>query len=696
MNNMRAGKFLLTVLVGCAGLVFLPAGANADEGDPPSQVARISDLNGSVSFQAGGAGEWSNAVLNRPMTIGDRIWTDAGARAELQAGALSIHLNGGTALSFLNLDDQTIQMRMAEGQINFRVRELRSEELYEVDAPNLAFTVTRAGTFRVDVNEAGDVTVVTVFSGEGEVTAGGQSYELHDGERGEFRGVENIEFSSDRAPEADPFDRWAMDRDSRGENSETSRYVSRDVIGYEDLDRNGTWRDAPDYGPVWYPSQVYPGWAPYRYGHWVWISPWGWTWVDDASWGFAPFHYGRWAFIGGSWGWCPGPFFVRPVFSPAFVFFVGGRHFRSGFGFGGPVAWCPLGFGEPFFPWFRSSRTFITRINVSNTRIRNVNILHTSNARNFNFVHARTANAVTAVSQRTFVNGEAVGRANVRVTPDMMRKAEFSNRAEATPTRQSVLGASAGGRVSTPPAGIQSRAVVARATPAPAAKDLPVRSANLRARGPARATVNAPSGGSAGNQPGGRTNAGSQQGTMNTNHSADRPPGARGGASSAAGGQSQSNVGRGSSGNSSANSAVSPRSTDRYKPPSGSNEPPRNSSRAESPRYSPPPAQSNTPSRSYEAPRNSTRAESPRYSPPPARSNTPSRSYSAPQRSNPAPSRSYSAPRGGSSGGSSRGSSGGSSRGSSGGSSHGSSGGSSHGSSGGSSRGSSGSHSGRH
>jgi hypothetical protein len=675
MNIMRAGKFLLTVLVGCAGLVCLPAGANADEGDPPSQVARISYLNGSVSFQAGGAGEWGNAVLNRPMTIGDRIWTDAGARAELQAGAVAIHLNGGTALSFLNLDDHTIQMRMAEGQINFRVRELRSDELYELDAPNVAFTVTRAGAFRVDVNEAGDVTAVTVFHGEGEVTAGGQSYKLHEGQRGEFRGAENIEFSSDRALEADPFDRWAMDRDSRGENSETSRYVSRDVIGYEDLDRNGTWRDAPDYGPVWYPSNVYPGWAPYRYGHWVWISPWGWTWVDDASWGFAPFHYGRWAFIGDSWGWCPGPFFERPVFSPAFVFFVGGRHFRGGFGFGGPVAWCPLGFGEPFFPWFHSSRRFITRINVSNTRIRNVNMLHTTNARNFNFVHARTANAVTAVSQRTFVNGEAVGRANVRVTPEMMRKAEFSNRAEATPTRQSVLGASAGGRVSTPPAGIQGRAVVARAIPAPAAKDLPVRSANLRVQATARTSVNAPSGGSAGNQPSGRTNAGSQQGTTNpnrptvssrpvrnteqTNH-ADRPPGARDAASGVASGRSQSNNGRGSSDNSRANAPASPRSTDRYTPPSRSNEQPRNSSRAESPRYSPPRSQSNAPSRSY----------------------------SAPQRSNPAPSRSNSAPRGGSSGGSSHGSSGSSSRGSS-------SGGSSHGSSGGSSRSSSGSHSGR-
>ena len=53
----------------------------------------------------------------------------------------------------------------------------------------------------------------------------------------------------------------------------------------------------PEYGTVWFPHVTIVGWAPYRYGHWAWISPWGWTWVDDAPWGFAPFHYGRWVFV---------------------------------------------------------------------------------------------------------------------------------------------------------------------------------------------------------------------------------------------------------------------------------------------------------------------------------------------------------------------------------------------------------------
>jgi hypothetical protein len=490
MKTKFVGR-ILTVLFGLTGLLFLASGARADEGDPPSRVARISYVNGSVSLQPGGAGDWGTAAVNRPMTIGDRIWTDSGSRAELQAGAAAIHLNESTALSFLNLDDRTTQMRMAEGQVNFRVRELRSDELYEVDTPNLTFTVIRAGAFRVDVSEAGDFTGISVLRGEGEITAGGRTYKLHEGERGEFRGVENPQYNIDPAPRPDSFDRWAMDRDLRGERSVSSRYVSRDVVGYEDLDEYGTWRDSPGYGHVWYPTAVYDGWAPYRYGNWNWVDPWGWTWVDYSPWGFAPYHYGRWAYINGYWGWCPGPVFVRPIYSPAFVAFVGGRHFGLGFGFGQPVAWFPLGFGEPFFPWFRSSRVFVTNINITNTVIRNVNGIHTTNVRNVNFVHAHNVNAVTAVSRRTFANGEAVNRASVRVTPEMLRNAQVTTRAEVNPTQRSFRGASAGGRIATPPAAVENRSVITRATPAMGARNLAVRPANPGGQVPARTTANA-------------------------------------------------------------------------------------------------------------------------------------------------------------------------------------------------------------
>jgi len=138
-----------------------PGAPAADPGDPPSRVARISFLDGTVSFQPGGQGDWGSAAMNRPVTVGDKIWSDQASRAELQAGQASIHMGSMTALSFLNLDESIMQVRIAEGAINFRVREMREGDVYEVDTPNAAFTVKQAGAFRVDVSETGDATAIT-------------------------------------------------------------------------------------------------------------------------------------------------------------------------------------------------------------------------------------------------------------------------------------------------------------------------------------------------------------------------------------------------------------------------------------------------------------------------------------------------------------------------------------------------------
>src|SRR5260370_1242710 len=199
------GKSSLNMLLCLAGLLsFVAPQARAQEGqaekDPPTRVARISFVEGSVSLQPGGQGDWGSAARNRPVTIGDKLWVDKDSRAELQAGPASIHLGSMTALSFLNLDQGITQMRLAEGSINFRVSELREGDLYEVDAPNLAFTVKQAGAFRIVVAESGDSARVTVIRGEGEVTAGGKTYEVHSGDRAEFNGTNNVEYSINRAP----------------------------------------------------------------------------------------------------------------------------------------------------------------------------------------------------------------------------------------------------------------------------------------------------------------------------------------------------------------------------------------------------------------------------------------------------------------------------------------------------------------
>jgi hypothetical protein len=453
--------------------------SNADPAqDPPSRVARVSFLDGTVSFQPGGQGDWGSAARNRPVTIGDKLWTDKASRAELQAGEVSIHMGSMTALSFLNLDAAIMQVRIPEGAINFRVRELREGDVYEIDTPNLAFTVKQAGAFRVNVSENGDATSIVAIRGEGEVTTGGKTYTVHAGELAEFEGADNPQYHVTAAPAPDGLDRWAAERDLREDNSTTSKYVSPEVPGRADLDDNGEWNEEPDYGPVWYPAQVSPDWAPYSDGAWNYVGPWGWTWVGYEPWGFAPYHYGRWSYIGSRWGWCPGPYYARPFYGPAFVGFIGGARFGVGFGFGAGagIGWFPLGFHEPYYPGFRASRGYITNINVHNTVIRNVNTLNAS--RNFNYAYAHNTRAVTATSRSSFVGGQSINRGANHITAASLRGGEVSNRAGFTPTRASSFGAANMNARSTPPAAVQNRAVMARTSPAAAAARQPVQRLN--------------------------------------------------------------------------------------------------------------------------------------------------------------------------------------------------------------------------
>lgn len=571
-----------------------------DAQDPPSRVARLSYFDGSVSFQPGGNGDWAAAVRNRPVTIGDKIWADKDARVELQAGQASIRLGAMTALSFLNLDQNITQMRLAEGTINFRVRELREGDQYEVDTPNAAFTVTQAGAFRIDVNENGDGTIVTVLRGEGEVTAGGKSYKVQGGELAEFNGTEgNVTYRSDRAPEADDFDRWAASRDRKEEDSVSARYVSRDTVGYSDLDDNGTWNEEPEYGHVWYPNNVAVGWAPYSYGYWNYVGPWGWTWVDYSPWGFAPFHYGRWNNFGGRWGWCPGPRFGYPVYGPAFVGFLGGGGF--GFGIGVGVGWFPLGFGEIYRPWYhyRAGGAYIRNINIRNTTIRNVNNITNRNFHS-NYAYAHNTSAVTTTSHNAFVNGQLVNRGTNRVSAASLRLAVATNRVGLAPTRAS-YSSGARGRVTTPSATVQNRAVIARTAPAAGASRAAVRTVN-----PGSA-VNRNNSASTNNRTNGRANSNrpatnyQNRGAVNSSRgNSNRPP--------------SSNYGRGSD--------------------SRGNSSPRN--------YSAPNRGYSAPSRTYSAPSRSNSA--------------PSRSYSAPSRGSSSPSHGSSGHSSGGGGSSSHGS----------------------------------------
>jgi hypothetical protein len=466
MRSFRQIKILFVVLL----LSTFAAAARA-QADPPERVARLNLAQGSVSYlpSGGGDNDWVAAVLNRPLTIGDRLWTDDGARAELHIGSTAIQLDSNTGISFLNLDDSVAQMQLSDGSIALRVRNLGSGETLEVDTSNLAFVIQAPGTYRLDAHPDDNATVVTVREGQGEVTGGGRSWQVISDQQVILTGSDTLSYDlkdADAQPMSD-FDNWVAARDSR-EDSLQSKYVSADTTGYEDLSdaSYGTWSEVPDYGWCWRPV-VAVGWAPYRFGHWVWVAPWGWTWVEDEPWGFAPFHYGRWAFWGSAWYWVPGPIAVRPIYAPALVAWIGGGGFGVSIGVGA-VGWFPLGPREVFVPTYHVSEAYVTRVNITNTivaRATVVNIYNQRNVQSISYANQHVAGGVTVVSHDTFVNARSVRDNTIHVDDRAVVAARVSHDLPAQPERASVYGAGAHGAPHPAPEKA-NRSVIAKQPPA--------------------------------------------------------------------------------------------------------------------------------------------------------------------------------------------------------------------------------------
>jgi len=470
MNIKRAA---LNSLLGftLAFNVFTPNRAEADADDPPSRVARVAFIEGSVSFQPAGTQDWVAAPLNRPLTTGDTLWSDQNSRAELQLDGSVIRLASSSELSIVNLNNVVTQIRLTSGTLLLRVRRLDDNETYEVDTPNLAFSVLRPGLYRIGVDASGNTTTIIARSGQGEVTGGGAAYTMYAGDYDIFSGTDQLAAEAQpSAPGQDAFEVWSADRDRRWDKSLSARYVP-DIVGYEDLDEHGSWRTTAEYGSAWYPSAVAVDWAPYRTGHWCYIDPWGYTWVDDQPWGFAPFHYGRWVWVGAAWGWVPAPLrlevgvYIRPVYAPALVAWVAA---------GAGIAWFALGPREVYVPPYPVSLSYVRNINVSNTTVNTTVINNVYNTIVINkktvditYVNRAVPGAVTATSTQAFAAAQPVERNLIKVDQRALAGAPVRALAPAVvPTKQAVLGSSPV-VLAKPPASVHSRPVVARTPPPP-------------------------------------------------------------------------------------------------------------------------------------------------------------------------------------------------------------------------------------
>ena len=403
-------RTLLAILLTGAAMLPLPAQQQQqqqqqpqqqDEGDAPDHgVARISLVNGDVSVRHGDSGDLTAAAPNGPLIGSDLLATGPNSTAEIQFDAANmIRLDQSSEVRMGELEYGRYLVQIATGTTTFRVLRNSSADI-EISTPTVSVRPTEQGTYRVTVLPDG-TTEITVRSGRAEVFSPHGSETLTAGRTLEARGTPlDPEYRINAAIPPDQWDRWNSDRDRDLDRAVSTRYVSPDVPGAEDLDSYGRWQNDPSYGNVWVPA-VDPGWAPYRVGRWEYVDFYGWTWVSGDPWGWAPYHYGNWYMSSFGWAWYPGPFGGRHYWRPAMVGFFGwgGGGLSLGFGYGN-VGWVPLAPYERYRPWYGrgfNSTTFVSNVTVNNFR----------NARSVN-----GRNGVTSVNAADFSRGRTINSNN--------------------------------------------------------------------------------------------------------------------------------------------------------------------------------------------------------------------------------------------------------------------------------------------
>lgn len=287
---------------------------------PPALVGQLAVTEGTVWLYDREPGDWRSSrhepLVNWPLTSGDRLRTDGGARAVLRVAAVTVRLDGDTELELARLESGQLVFRLWRGRAAWHVLDDTQAGWITLLADPAKVLPQRAGHYRLDQG-VGELRITTwrgearVLPEDGEFTvkAGRQATLVVDGPGGHWR-------MRQQASVADDFADWAL-RDARDDAApRTARQLGDTLSGWQALERHGRWREDPDWGWLWVPADLRPGWQPYRDGRWVWVTSWGWTWVDQAPWGFVTVHYGRWIPWRGGWAWQPGPRHERPVFSP--------------------------------------------------------------------------------------------------------------------------------------------------------------------------------------------------------------------------------------------------------------------------------------------------------------------------------------------------------------------------------------------
>jgi len=389
---------------------------------PPSRVGRLSLVTGDVDLRGAGETSWAGAALNQPVITGQALRTGRGARGEIEIGADTIDLSNNTEVEITRLDGQIIQLAVPRGRTGLRLRQPGDGETVEIDFPQGAVWLFDRGRYDIDLGRDDQPVRVAVFEGAARLVGNGAEARVETGQMAVMTGSNPIAVNTEPA-RSDDFVDWCRDRDYDETRLAALYYISPYVTGFAELDAAGLWKISQDYGPVWFPTE--PEWSPYRFGHWSWMAPWGWTWIDDQPWGFAPSHYGRWALIDKHWAWVPGSFVAHPLFAPAVVAFLGTPGIGLSSEDGATVAWFPLAPGEAYWPTYTRDVDYVRRLNTGNVRDVATIALQADGEPPLELFHNDFANRQLAsvVPRSVFVSGRPVAQARVTLPEQRLQDA---------------------------------------------------------------------------------------------------------------------------------------------------------------------------------------------------------------------------------------------------------------------------------
>ncbi len=358
---------------------------------PPTRAGRLAQINGTVSFHAAEDTQWSPAVLNYPVTTGNSFWTEPQAQAALELSGNRFMMMSSTELDVTQLDDHAFAATLPQGEVCMALSFVPGGDTYAFQTPRGLVQIAATGNIAVVAGDTQNPTTVLVQNGAAQITGTNLSLQVGAGQMASISGADSFQGSVGAAPGPDPCLQQLLAPPPPVQTQATGPApapaapsvapppVVQEMTGYQDLQQYGSWQQSSSYGAVWYP-QVASSWVPYREGRWAYVAPWGWTWVDSDPWGFAPFHYGRWIYAGNRWGWAPVEpgiaYSEPPVYAPALVSFFGigaavaaGAAVGAAIGYafsGGNVGWVPLGWHEPYYPWYRVNNGYLGRVNRYN------------------------------------------------------------------------------------------------------------------------------------------------------------------------------------------------------------------------------------------------------------------------------------------------------------------------------------------